>query len=132
MAAGQILATVDTASVHTALASAQSALESLDKQISSAESDKVSSSVTTRVAGRVKRILGKADQTVADCMTENGALAVLSLDGFMAVTLRTEALAPGDEVTVIREDGSELAGTVDQAAAGYATVLVTDDGPRFD
>ena len=132
VAAGQILATVDTASVHTALASAQSALESLDKQISSAESDKVSSSVTTRVAGRVKRILGKVDQTVADCMTENGALAVLSLDGFMAVTLRTEALAPGDEVTVIREDGSELAGTVDQAAAGYATVLVTDDGPRFD
>lgn len=132
VAAGQILATVDTASVHTALASAQSALESLDKQISSAESDKVSSSVTTRVAGRVKRILGKVDQTVADCMTENGALAVLSLDGFMAVTLRTEALAPGDEVTVILEDGSELAGTVDQAAAGYATVLVTDDGPRFD
>ena len=36
VAAGQILATVDTASVHTALASAQSALESLDKQISSA------------------------------------------------------------------------------------------------
>ena len=103
VAAGQILATVDTASVHTALASAQSALESLDKQISSAESDKVSSSVTTRVAGRVKRILGKVDQTVADCMTENGALAVLSLDGFMAVTVTREETTIGSGKLYIHE-----------------------------
>lgn len=129
VAEGQILATVDAASVHTALASLQESLEALDKQISSAESDTVSSSVTTRVAGRVKQVFAQKGQTVSDCMVEHGALAVLSLDGYMAVTLQTDALAPGDAVTVTREDGTELDGTVERAAGGYATVLVTDDGP---
>ena len=132
VAEGQILATVDAASVHTALASLQESLEALDKQISSAESDTVSASVTTRVAGRVKRIYAEKGQSVSDCMVEHGALAVLSLDGYMAVTLQTDALAPGDAVTVIREDGTELSGTVERSAAGYATVLVTDDGPEYD
>ena len=129
---GQLLATVDAASVHTALAGLQSSLEELDKQISSAESDTVSASLTTRVAGRVKRIYAEKGQSVSDCMVEHGALAVLSLDGYMAVTIQTDALAPGDAVTVIREDGTELSGTVERSAAGYATVLVTDDGPEYD
>ena len=132
VAEGQILATVDAASVHTALASLQESLEALDKQISSAESDTVSASVTTRVAGRVKRIYAEKGQSVSDCMVEHGALAALSLDGYMAVTLQTDALAPGDAVTVIREDGTELDGSVERSAAGYATVLVTDDGPALD
>ena len=132
VAEGQILATVDAASVHTALASLQESLEALDKQISSAENDTVSASVTTRVAGRVKRIYAEKGQSVSDCMVEHGALAALSLDGYMAVTLQTDALAPGDAVTVIREDGTELSGTVERSAAGYATVLVTDDGPEYD
>ena len=106
VAEGQILATVDAASVHTALASLQESLEALDKQISSAENDTVSASVTTRVAGRVKRIYAEKGQSVSDCMVEHGALALLSLDGYMAVTLQTDALAPGDAVTVIREDGT--------------------------
>ncbi len=129
VAEGQILATVDAASVHTALASLQESLEALDKQISSAESDTVSSSVTTKVAGRVKQVFAQKGQAVSDCMVEHGALAVLSLDGYMAVTLQTDALAPGDAVTVTREDGTELDGTVERSAGGYATVLVTDDGP---
>lgn len=129
VAEGQILATVDAASVHTALASLQESLEALDMQISSAESDTVSSSVTTKVAGRVKQVFAQKGQTVSDCMVEHGALAVLSLDGYMAVTLQTDALAPGDAVTVTREDGTELDGTVERSAGGYATVLVTDDGP---
>lgn len=130
--AGQILATVDTASVHTALSAAQSNLEALDKQISSAKDDKAGTSLTTRVTGRVKVIYARKDQSVLDCMTENGALALLSLDGSMAVTFQTDDLTPGMTVTVVRSDGSELAGTVDQAAGGWATVLVSDDGPGYD
>ena len=129
---GQILATVDAASVHTALAGIQDTLEDLDKQISSAEDDTVSASVTTRVAGRVKRIFAQKGQSVSDCMVAHGALALLSLDGYMAVTIQTDALAPGDAVTVTRADGKELTGSVERAAAGYATVLVTDDGPEYD
>ena len=129
---GQILATVDMPSVLTAMAAMQTALEELDDQISDAEDDKVSSNISTAVVGRVKILYAEKDMSVAACMMEHGALAVLSLDGFMAVDIETNRLAIGDEVTVVREDGTELTGKVELCLNGIATVLVTDDGPRYD
>lgn len=49
---GDLLATVDMASVRTAMSSLQDELDNLDDQISSAKSDKVSSTVTAGVPGR--------------------------------------------------------------------------------
>ncbi len=129
---GDILATVDMATVMTALADVQQQLDDLDGEISDAKGDAVSSTVTAGVAGRVKRLLAEKGTDVTACMAEHGALAYLSLDGYMAVDLETEALAKGDAVTVRREDGTEISGTVDAAIAGKATVLVTDNGPRYD
>lgn len=129
---GQVLATVDMPSVLTAMASLQTALEELDEQIADAADDAVSTTITTSVAGRVKLILAEQGMTVADCMAAHGALAVLSLDGYMAVDIPAGELAVGDTVTVTREDGRELAGTVDAVRSGTATVLVTDDGPGYD
>ena len=129
---GDILATVDMASVMTALSDTQEQLDALDEEIADAKGDTVSSSVTAGVSGRVKRILAEPGTDVTACMAEKGALAYLSLDGFMAVDLQTDALAKGQEVRVLRADGSELTGTVDSAIGGKATVLVTDNGPRFD
>ncbi len=129
---GDILATVDMATVMTALADVQEQLDELDEEISDAKGDTVSSSVTAGVAGRVKRLLaGKGDDVTA-CMAEHGALAYLSLDGFMAVDVPCDTLKKGDAVTVRRADGTELPGTVDSAVGGKATVLVTDNGPGFD
>jgi len=128
---GQLLATVDIPSVLTAMATLQESLEELDDQISDAESDKVNAAVTTGVAGRVKLIHGEKGMSVMDCMMQKGALAVISLDGFMALDLQTDALVPGDSVTVTRENGKALPGTVDTVIAGTATILVTDDGPMF-
>ncbi len=129
---GDILATVDMATVMTALADIQEQLDDLDEEISDAKGDTVSSNVTAGVAGRVKRLLARKGTDVTACMAEHGALAYLSLDGYMAVDVQTDALKKGAAVTVRREDGTELAGTVDAAIGGRATVLVTDNGPRFD
>jgi len=127
---GQALASVDMSSVLTAMAALQTSLEDLDDQIADAADDKASTSVTTAVAGRVKQIWAETGMAVTDCMVSHGALAVLSLDGYMAIDIPGEGLAAGDAVTVIREDGRELAGSVDTVILGTATVLVTDNGPR--
>lgn len=126
---GQALATVDMSSVLTAMATLQTSLEDLDDQIADAADDKASTSVTTAVAGRVKQIWAEKGMKVTDVMAQHGALAVLSLDGYMAVDIPAGSLQPGDGVTLIRENGKEMKASVDSVILGTATVLVSDDGP---
>ena len=129
---GDILATVDMASVISAMADLQTQIENLDKQISSAEDDSASTRITAGVSGRVKAIFGQKDADVADVMYEHGALALLSLDGFMAVDIETDVLALGDSVTVRLSDGKEVEGTVESVLEQKTTILVTDNGPKYD
>lgn len=129
---GDILATVDMATVMTTLADVQKQLDDLDKQIADAKGDTVSSIIKAGVSGRIKRILADVGTDVTACMAENGALAYISLDGYMALDLQTDALERGGKVTVLRADGTELAGTVESCLGGKATVLVTDNGPKYD
>ena len=124
---GQLLVKADTASVLTAMSSLQEELSSIDSEITSAGSDNVSSAISSGVSGRVKQIFAEKGADVVACMYEHGALAVLSLDGYMAVEIAAEGLAAGDSVTVVQEDGKELSGAVDSTLNGKATVLVTDD-----
>ena len=65
-------------------------------------------------------------------MYEHGALALLSLDGYMAVDIETDALAVGDSVKVKLSDGDKISGTVESVVGSKATVLVTDNGPAYD
>ena len=132
VATGDILATVDTASVISAMADLQVQIEELDGQISDAEDDSASTTIYAGVTGRVKAVFGEEDADVADVMYEHGALALISLDGYMAVDIETDALAVGDSVTVKLSDDDEVTGTVETVAGGKAVVLVTDNGPAYD
>ena len=132
IATGDILATVDMASVISAMADLQVQIEELDEQISDAEDDSASTRIKAGVTGRVKAIFGEKDADVTDVMYEHGALALISLDGYMAVDIETEALAVGDSVTVKLSDEKEVDGTVDSVLDGKATVLVTDNGPKYE
>ena len=132
IAKGDILATVDMASVISAMADLQAQIEDLDKQLSEAEDDAASTRIKAGVTGRVKAIFGEAGKSVADVMYEHGALMLLSLDGYMAVDIETNALAVGDGVTVKLSDGEETTGTVESAVGGKATILVTDNGPEYE
>ena len=132
VAEGDILATVDMASVMSAMADLQAEIESLDEQLSEAEDDEASDTITAGVSGRVKAIFAEADDEVIDVMYEHGALALLSLDGYMAVDIESETLTAGDSVTVKLSDGDEITGTVESAVGGKATILVTDNGPAYD
>lgn len=132
VAKGDVLASVDMSTVMTALAAVQAELDDLDEQIGDAKGEEVSSTIKAGISGRVKIIYAEADMSVASCIAEYGVLAVLSLDGYMAVDMETDSLSAGDSVTVVRADGSEIDGKVDTVSAGTATILVTDNGPQYD
>lgn len=129
---GKMLATVDMASLMDAMEAVQSDLDSLDSRIYAAKQDSVEDYVIAGVDGRVKKLYAQEGTNVADCMAEHGALALLSLDGYMAVDLETDSLKARDAVTVIRSNGRELNGTVEKVENGIATILVTDKGPEMD
>ena len=129
---GDILATVDTASVISAMADLQEQLKELDKQLSDAEDDKVSAKITSGVSGRVKAIYGKKDTSVTDTMYEHGALAILSLDGYMAAEVTTDTLHEGDKVTVVLSGGDKVTGRVSDTVNGTARVLISDNGAKYE
>ena len=129
---GDLLAVADMASVRTAMSELQSEIEDLDDEITGAEGDSVSSYVSAGVPGRVKILYGEKGMLVEDAMVDHGGLAVISLDGYMAVDLETETLNEGDTVTVTLSDGEETDGTVESVVGDTATILITDDGPEYD
>lgn len=128
---GDVLATVDMATVKSAMAETQAEIDKLDAQIRDAEDDEVDKYIYAGVSGRVKAIFAEKDTEVADAMYENGALALLSLDGYMEITLEADGLAQGDTVTVTLSDGDTVTGTVEAAGSGSATILLSDNGPAY-
>lgn len=129
--AGDPIASVKTASVMTALSDLQSELDDLDDQIDDAENDSVSSYFSSKVKGRVKIIYAEVDENVVDCMADHGALAVLSLDGCMAVDIDA-GIAVSEKVTVITSDGKTYDGTVVSSTSESCTITLTDNGPLYD
>ena len=119
-------------SVISAMADLQVQIEDLDEQISDAEDDSVSTRINAGVSGRVKAIYGEKGADVADVMYEHGALALISLDGYMAVDIENSSLKTGDSVSVKLSEKDTVSGTVESAVGGKVTVLVTDNGPKND
>lgn len=128
---GDLLVKVNMTSVSSTLTSVQAEIDEIDDEIADAESDTVSSTVKAGVSGRIKKIFAEKGDKVADVMADKGALALISLDGYMAVDIETDKLSVGDSVKVKRADGSRIDGTVETVSGKTVTVLVTDNGPKY-
>ncbi len=129
---GDLLATVDSVSVKTALQTLQSQLSSLDSQIEDAKDDAVSTKIKSSVSGRVKKIYAAKGDGVTGVVQENGALALISLDGKMAVEIESSSdVSVGDDVTVTLADGSTADGTVESVSGSKVIVTMTDNGPAY-
>jgi multidrug efflux pump subunit AcrA (membrane-fusion protein) len=129
---GDLLCTVEISSVQSAIIDTQAKITDLDKKLRNSAYETAPNAIAAGVNARVKKIYAAVGDDVAACMFEHGALALLSLDGYMAVDLDAADLAEGDGVTVVRADGKELPGTVDRIVLDRATILVTDNGPELD
>lgn len=126
---GQVIANVDRVTVMTAITQVQETLEHLAKEIEAVRDEEASDTVTAQAGGTVKIVYAQEGENVQDVMLRDGALAVLSLDGLMAVQIEAETtLSGGDSVRVILSDGREAAGRVKSNLEGILTITVPDDG----
>lgn len=130
---GDALAAVDKISVMTAIAKIQETLDYLAEEIESAEDDTAAASVKSQTAGKVKEIYAEAGDSVQDVMLEYGALAVLSLDGRMALDLESNAdLKVGDSVLVAVGENDEVTGHVESTLGNTLIITVSDNGYEVD
>lgn len=126
---GDDLAKVDKVTVMEAIVEVQDTLDYLDEKIKAADSDESSSKIKSQTSGKVKILYAEAGGNVQDVILEHGALAVLSLDGRMAVALECSvSFSAGDTVVVVLADGKEVSGRVESALGGKLTVSIADDG----
>ena len=123
----QLIASVDKVSALSALEDINTLMQKLDAAIESSRYDTVSTSITASTAGRVKAIYASSGTTVAQTMAENGALLLLSLDGYMAVDIDAAGLQSAQELTVTLDDGTVYTGTVSEISDGVATVTISDE-----
>ena len=123
---GDIIAELDMSSVLSAMSQAQTELESFDQQLSDASEDAVGTAVKAGVSGRVMQIYCEDGDSVPDCMYKNGALLLLSTDGYLTGQIPAGDLKAGDSITVRRNDGSELPCFVDGISDGNAILLMDD------
>ena len=103
---GTPVATVDTVTVMAAALEAQEALDTLAGQIKDAANDRAAVTLTAASDGRVKAVFVKSGDDVRTAMLSYGCLAVISLDGLMAVEFDTAApLRVGERVRVAVDGG---------------------------
>lgn len=129
VAKGDALATVDKVTVMEAIAEIQDTLDYYDGEITDADDEKAATNISSQTAGIVKAVYAGEGDSVQSVMLEHGALAVLSLDGRMAVQIETEQkITVGSSVTVKFDDGTETTGRVDSNLGGVTVVSMADDG----
>lgn len=126
---GQPVASVDRVSVMTAITQVQEALETLQEELNGVSDETEPNKITATAGGTVKAVYAAEGEAVQNVMLRSGALAVISLDGLMAVRIqRNTKLSGGDKVCVTLSDESEVEGRVESNLDGVLTVTIEDDG----
>ena len=127
--AGQIVAKVDQTALMKSIASVHEVLDDIDSQLQEAHEARGTTALKAPAAGTVKAVYAEAGRTAMDVMNEYGALMLLSLDGRMAVQVRSaDGLTVSTPVIVTLPDGQALTGEVTHLEDGVATVTVVDRG----
>lgn len=110
---GDTLATVDKTSVLEAIENVQEQIEELDEKINECKDSEEKTTVNAKISGTVKKVYVKKGDDVTDCISENGSLLVIAIDGDKTQTIDVTAsggtvskvyVSKGDTV----EDGDKL------------------------
>ena len=131
---GQILAEYDPDALDTVIETKEDELDELNSNISS-QSRAGSSSITSPVSGRIKKIYAEEDDDVSDVTERYGGVAEISADGklkveFTLVPGSGTSIHPGDEVRV-EVDGHMQKGTIARVDDRNLCVTISDDG-KYD
>lgn len=126
---GDPVAKIDKVSALTAVTEIRTSMAAVEKQMETYSDEKSASTVTAPAGGRVKAIYAGPGDSVAQVLVEHGALALLSLDGRMRVTLTVSSqLIPGDTIPVTLDSGKTVTGRVESNLNGELTVTIADNG----
>ena len=126
---GDPVAKIDKVSAGTAITEIRTSMAAVEKQMETYSDEKSASTVTAPAGGRVKAIYANPGDSVAQVLVEHGGLALLSLDGRMAVTVAVDSqLIPGDSVNVTLDSGKTVTGRVESNLNGELTVTIADNG----
>ena len=124
----------DPDALDTVIKTKEDELDELNSNISS-QSRAGSSSITSPVSGRIKKIFAEEDDDVSDVTERYGGVAEISADGklkveFTLVSGSGASIHPGDEVRV-EVDGHMQKGTVARVDDRNLCVTISDDG-KYD
>ena len=124
----------DPDALDTVIKTKEDELDELNSNISS-QSRAGSSSITSPVSGRIKKIYAEEDDDVSDVTERYGGVAEISADGKLKVefTLGSgsgTSIHPGDEVQV-EVDGHMQKGTIARVDDRNLCVTISDDG-KYD
>lgn len=126
---GDPVAKIDKVSAMTAITEIRTSMAAVEKQMETFSDEKSASTVTAPAGGRVKAIYANPGDSVSAVLVEHGALALLSLDGRMCVTLTVSSqLIPGDSIPVTLDSGKTVTGRVESNLNGELTVTIADNG----
>lgn len=126
---GDPVAKIDKVSALTAVTEIRTSMAAVEKQMETYSDEKSASTVTAPAGGRVKAIYANPGDSVTQVLVEHGALALLSLDGRMCVTLTVSSqLIPGDSIHVTLDSGKTVTGRVESNLNGELTVTIADNG----
>lgn len=126
---GDPVAKIDKVSALTAVTEIRTSMAAVEKQMETFSDEKSASTVTAPAGGRVKAIYANPGDSVTQVLVEHGALALLSLDGRMRVTLTVSSqLIPGDTIPVTLDSGKTVTGRVESNLNGELTVTIADNG----
>lgn len=126
---GDPVAKIDKVSALTAVTEIRTSMAAVEKQMETFSDEKSASTVTAPAGGRVKAIYANPGDSVTQVLVEHGALALLSLDGRMSVTLTVSSqLIPGDSINVTLDSGKTVTGRVESNLNGELTVTIADNG----
>ena len=127
VAEGDVLARVDRVSVMACAAELQAQMNELDKQTEKITKQWSDPGIYSRAGGRVMAVYVQPGDDVGSVMYQYGALASVSADGFLKVTLPWYAMArAGEAVTVRGADGRSIPGTVSAVTGTDLTITVSD------
>ena len=127
---GDALASIDKSSVMNAVVQVQETIDKLTEDLKTASEEQSYTTLTAQTSGRVKAVYVQTGDDVREAMLTHGALAVISLDGMMAVKFQSAfPVTAGQSVEVTTSDEKVCAGRVESVLEGGTVVTLSDDGP---
>ena len=122
---GDTIAVLNSSSLEDSISSLESQISSLESTLSQG-TESASSTISSKVSGRVKRIYAKEGAAVSKTMDSKGALMEISADGKLKVEFKpSKTVKTGDSVTV-KFGSYSVSGKVSSVSSGKAAVTISD------